>query len=116
VGFPQLTFSVAADGAAAGRGHTRAMLEIERPLCRLQYAAGRVEECPQDKCPFWEPGGAALPGRCALERVDLSDRPEVAHLLLTLRKRLELQESALEQQETRRLFYRLLDTGDVDGG
>jgi len=116
VGFPQVEFRVGPDAGALRRAHARAVLDVETPLCKLQYAVGRVEECPQGACPFWEPGGAALPGRCALERVDLTSRPEVAHLLLGLRKRLELGEAAAEQEEARRLFYRLLNTGDSDGG
>jgi hypothetical protein len=85
-------------------------------LCKLQYAVGRVEECPEAACPFWEPGGAALEGRCAVERLDLADRPEVASWLLRIRKQLESAGSQAEEDQARRLFYRLLSTGDTDGG
>jgi len=92
------------------------MNTTESKLCNLQYVVGRVEECAESACPFWEPGGAALPGRCAVERLDLAGRPEVAHWLLRIRKQLELGVTEGEQQDARRLFYRLLKTGDADGG
>jgi hypothetical protein len=57
--------------------------------CRLQSTLGRDEECPRDSCPFWEPGGAVLDGRCALEQVDLGENAELAAWLLRIRKRLE---------------------------
>lgn len=41
----------------------------EPRLCVLVDAAGRIEECPGEGCPFWEPGGAVLEVRCALERM-----------------------------------------------
>jgi hypothetical protein len=85
-------------------------------LCKLQDAAGRVEECPEAACPFWEPGGAALQGRCAVERLDLAGRPEVASWLLRIRKQLESADSGAKEEQARRLFYRLLNTGDADGG
>lgn len=85
----------------------------ERRLCRLQYNAGRVEDCPEDRCPFWEPGGVALDGRCAIEHVDLRANDEVVHWLLDLRSGLERAQATGEPPEaqTRRLFYRLVDSG-----
>jgi hypothetical protein len=91
-------------------------LETHEALCKLQYALGRVERCPEDRCPFWEPGGAALAGRCAIERLDLAERPEVADWLIRLRRQLETAKSKGEESEARSLFYRLLNTGDADGG
>ena len=90
--------------------------DTDKKLCRIQYTLGRVEECPEDACPFWEPGGAALEGRCAAGRLDLADRPEVAEWLLRIRKQLESAGTREEEDEARRLFYRLLSTGDADGG
>jgi hypothetical protein len=90
--------------------------ETDVRLCRLQDAVGRVETCPEDACPFWEPGGTALEGRCAVERLDLAHRPEVADWLLRIRKQLERAGNRDEEQQARRLFYRLLNTGDIDGG
>ncbi len=85
-------------------------------LCKLQYAVGRVEECPESACPFWDPGGAVLEGRCAVDRLDLVGRPDVADWLVRIRKRLESPTTDADAEEARRLFYRLLNTGDADGG
>jgi hypothetical protein len=76
-------------------------------LCRLQYVAGRVEDCPEDACPFWEPGGAVLEGRCAFDQVDVGDNPQLAAWLLRLRKRLETARAVDADERVRRLFYRL---------
>ena len=57
-------------------------------LCALEHAVGRAGACPESGCPFWEPGGAVLPGRCAFEQIDL--RPlELADELLQIRVLLE---------------------------
>ena len=58
-------------------------------ICRLERVAGRCTPCPEDACPFWEPGGAVLEGRCAFERLDLTGRPEVVAELLHVRHVLE---------------------------
>ena len=42
--------------------------------CALEQTMGRVVACPESECPFWEPGGAVLPGRCAFDRLDLGGR------------------------------------------
>jgi hypothetical protein len=78
-------------------------------LCRLHHAQGRVEECPEEACPFWDPGGAVLPGRCAVELVDLKASPELVAWLLSLRRDLETARSAEETTAARRLFHGLLD-------
>jgi hypothetical protein len=61
----------------------------ERRLCRLQQTVGVEEDCPEGRCPFWEPGGAVLQGRCAIDHLDLVRRPELASWLLSLRLKLE---------------------------
>jgi hypothetical protein len=56
-----------------------------RPLCTIELIAeGHAERCPGDGCVFWEHG-------CILARVEseLADRPEVAQVLLDLRRELE---------------------------
>jgi hypothetical protein len=56
-----------------------------QPLCTIELIAqGHAERCPGDECPFWEHG-------CALTRIEteLDSRPEVAQLLLDLRRELE---------------------------
>jgi len=89
---------------------------METKLCKLQYALGRVEACPESGCPFWEPGGAALEGRCAVEQIDFAARPDLAELLVRVRLELERVRTRREADEVRSLFYRLLDTADSDGG
>jgi hypothetical protein len=56
-----------------------------RPLCTIELIAdGHAERCTGEACPFWERG-------CTLARVEaqLDGRPEVAELLLDLRRELE---------------------------
>ena len=56
-----------------------------RPLCTIELIAeGHAERCPGDDCAFWERG-------CVLSRIEaqLSERPEVAQVLLGLRRELE---------------------------
>jgi hypothetical protein len=56
--------------------------------CRLDALAGATTLCTEGDCPFWEPGGAVLEGRCAFERLDLLRRPAVVTELLRLREEL----------------------------
>lgn len=53
--------------------------------CPLDAAAGRERVCAEGACSFWEPGGSALDGRCAFERLDLAGRPSLVSELLRLR-------------------------------
>lgn len=56
-----------------------------RQLCTIELIAeGHAERCPGEACAFWERG-------CVLASVeaDLDARPEVAQLLLELRRELE---------------------------
>jgi hypothetical protein len=61
----------------------------EQRLCRLEQAVGVEAACPEGGCPFWEPGGAVLDGRCVVEGIDFSRDREVAQWLLGIRLRLE---------------------------
>lgn len=81
----------------------------EAKLCRLRYAAGRIEACPEDRCPFWEPGGAVLEGQCAFEGIDFTYKPQLAGALLRIRKQLESAGTREEESEARNHFYRLLN-------
>lgn len=59
--------------------------EVHRKLCTIELIAeGHGERCPGDACAFWANG-------CVLERVEseLDTRPEVAALLLELRREIE---------------------------
>ena len=63
--------------------------DLARPrLCGLEQAVGVEAVCPEGACPFWEPGGAVLDGRCVVEGVDFSRDRDVTRLLLGVRKRL----------------------------
>jgi hypothetical protein len=85
-------------------------------LCRLAAVVGSAEACGEGRCSFWEPGGVALEGRCAVERLDLDRQAEVAVWLLGVRERLECAATAVESERARSGLYALLDTGDADGG
>jgi len=85
-------------------------------FCRIAAAVGRDEVCPERACPFWEPGGAALDGRCAVDRLEFDERADLAAWLLRVRARLEDAVTAEEADRARRALYALLDTGDADGG
>jgi hypothetical protein len=78
-------------------------------ICRLERLAGQSAPCPGDACPFWEPGGAVLEGRCAFERLDLAGRPEVVAELLHVRYLLESAVSEEEERDARHLFHRMLN-------
>jgi hypothetical protein len=77
--------------------------------CRLDALAGRDKLCPEDGCPFWEPGGAVLEGRCAFERLDLAGRPAVASELLRIREVLDAAPSGRAEDASQRRYYELLD-------
>ena len=56
-----------------------------RHLCTIELIAeGHAERCPGEACVFWEHG-------CALTRIEyeLEGRPDVARLLVDLRRELE---------------------------
>ncbi len=76
------------------------------PLCTLELVAeGHAERCPGAECSFWEDG-------CLMARVEdqLAGRPELAALLLDLRRRLD-EGGAIELAEARSLFARRLAEG-----
>src|SRR5690242_14698812 len=106
-------------------------MEIEHTtrLCTLERAVGRLELCPKGACPFWEPGGAALGGRCAFEQLcpkgacpfwepggaalggrcafeqlDVAADAPLATWLLEIRERLASAESTAAADEAHSLF------------
>jgi hypothetical protein len=81
-------------------------------LCRFQSVLGRIERCPEDPCPFWEPGGAVLEGRCAFDPLDLGGRPELAESLLEIRTALERARTREGELEVWRRYSQLLDEGE----
>jgi hypothetical protein len=87
------------------RGSMLAPMSVSSPRqCRMASIAGRPEACPEDLCPFWEPGGAVLPGRCGFEQIDLADNPDLAGFLLRIRHALERARASEDEHEARRLF------------
>ena len=80
--------------------------ESHRPLCTLELIAeGHADRCTGEACTFWENG-------CLLSRVqaDLDGRPEVAALLLALRRDLEAGRR-VEVADAQALFRRRLVEG-----
>ena len=78
-------------------------------LCSLEAVVGKPKECAKGACPFWEPGGAALAGRCAFEELDIEADPGLAAWLLEIRERLASSESTVAADAARSLFRHLLD-------
>jgi hypothetical protein len=81
-------------------------------LCSLEAVVGRLEPCPQGECPFWEPGGAVLGGRCAFEELDITADAPLATWLLEIRGRLASSESTVAAEAARSLFFHLLNGSD----
>ncbi len=80
--------------------------ESHRPLCTIELIAeGHANRCPGEECAFWDHG-------CVLSRIesDLDGRPEVAELLLDLRRELEAGRT-VELVDARALFHRRLAAG-----
>ena len=84
-------------------------IEFTTRICSLEATVGRIEACPEGACPFWEPGGAALDGRCAFEELDVTADPALAGWLLEIRERLASAESTVAAEEVHSLFSHLLN-------
>jgi hypothetical protein len=84
-------------------------MEQTTRLCSLESVVGKAEECPADACPFWEPGGAALGGRCAVHELGGVTDPAVATWLLEIRGKLEAASSEDEQRTMLSVFHQLLN-------
>ena len=78
-------------------------------LCSLEATVGKLAACPEGACPFWEPGGAALEGRCAFEALDIAADATLANWLLEIRERLASSESTVAADAARTLFRHLLN-------
>ena len=75
-----------------------------RQFCTIELiAAGHAERCPGEECAFWNRG-------CSLARVEseLNGRPEVARLLVDLRRELEVGRM-VEIEEVHSRFAHLLN-------
>jgi len=77
--------------------------------CRLDALAGRETICSEQSCPFWEPGGAALEGRCVFDLVDLGGRPDLVAELRHLREVLGTAAPGEEEVRARHHFHELLN-------
>jgi len=84
-------------------------IESTMRLCSLEATVGKLEACPEGACPFWEPGGAALDGRCAFETLDVAADAALAGWLLEIRERLASAESTVAADAARSLFSHLLN-------
>ena len=84
-------------------------IEATTRLCTLERAVGRLEPCPAGACPFWEPGGAALDGRCAFEELDVTADAALAAWLLEIRGSLVSAESTVAADAAHSLFSHLLN-------
>jgi hypothetical protein len=86
------------------------MNKIEPKPCTIRLAAeDKIEDCPRDRCVFWDAGTAWTDGRCVLEQlgVDVS-RPDLAGYLVETRERLERARNLSEAEEAHREFSRRL--------
>ena len=84
---------------------------MHRPLCTIELIAeGHAGRCPGDECAFWDRG-------CILARIEteLNDRPEVAELLLSLRRDLA-SGRALGVEEARSTLSHILDAAERHDG
>jgi hypothetical protein len=97
--------------ACTGDDRVMALTESTR-LCTLEGAVGKTVACPEDACPFWEPGGAALGARCAFEDLGITADPGLAAWLLEIRGRLEAASTAEETRSIRSAFHHLLNESD----
>jgi|GEM_PF-5326622 len=95
-----------ADPAGAGPGVR---------ICSLYQRVGVVRRCSAG-CPFFEPGGAALPPGCLLDRLslDLDRRPGLVRALLRARRALEQPATHEDVDEARTLLRQLLPAADPD--
>lgn len=86
------------------------MSQFEPKQCTLSVAArGAVQACPEERCVFWEPGGAVLEGKCLIERLGVAvDDAELAAYLLETRERLESARDLAEAEQAHREFARRL--------
>jgi hypothetical protein len=79
-----------------------------RQLCTIELIAeGHAERCPGEECAFWDRG-------CALARVEgeLDGRPEVAQLLVNLRRELESGRS-IDIEEAHARFAHILNEDEA---
>ena len=69
--------------------------------------------CPGEGCVFWQISPSGY-GGCALERIDLSGRRELAEWLLDIRALLTQAREQEDGTKVRHLFYERLNAGRGD--
>jgi hypothetical protein len=79
-------------------------------LCSLEVVVGKDGVCPEEACPFWEPGGAALGGRCAVDELGGVTDPAVSAWLLEIREKLLAASSEENERAMRAVFHQLLNS------
>jgi hypothetical protein len=86
------------------------MSQLEPKTCSLRLAAeGELERCPEERCAFWEAGGAVIRGSCLIERLGIEiRRPELAAYLLETREQIEQTRDKTEAEAAHREFSRRL--------
>jgi hypothetical protein len=86
------------------------MSQTDSRNCTLALnAEGRTEACRRERCAFWEPGGAVLPGTCLIERIGVDVRETgLAKYLLETRRRLDDARDLAEAEAARLEFARRL--------
>jgi hypothetical protein len=86
------------------------MSQTESKMCSLHLVAyGEVEPCSYERCAFWEPGGAVVPGECFIERVGIDvHSPGLAEYLLETRRRIEQARDLDAAEAAHREFARRL--------
>jgi hypothetical protein len=81
--------------------------QIEPKRCTLRLATGVMETCRQQRCAFWEQGGAVVEGGCAIERLGLNTfGSDVARYLLETRDRLDQARDSSEAEAAHRKLAR----------
>ena len=83
------------------------MSQIEPKRCTLRLATGVMETCRQQRCAFWEPGGAVVEGGCVIERLGLHIFGlDVARYLLETREHLDQARDSSEAEAAHRELAR----------
>jgi hypothetical protein len=84
------------------------MSQQEATDCSLRLTAeGKSEACPRGRCPFWEPGGVVIEGRCFVETLGVEvNRPDVAGYLLDVRTQIEAAQDITEREAAHAAFSR----------
>jgi hypothetical protein len=80
--------------------------DTHRPLCTLELIAeGRATRCPAGECAYWEK-------ECVVARIEgeLGGRPDVAGLLLEIRRELERARLTVDEAAVAH-FHRRLASG-----